>query len=109
MVDQKVTNAQIVTAIKEVGGPYLKAVHLFDLYKGNFLPANKKSLAYTLTYQADQGTLTEDQVNEAFDKVIAHLKDQVKQKFVKITNWAPVRWLADAWGPSRGQRAPLAR
>ena len=78
LVDQKVTNAQIVTAIKEVGGPYLKAVHLFDLYKGNFLPANKKSLAYTLTYQADQGTLTEDQVNEAFDKVIAHLKDQVQ-------------------------------
>lgn len=76
-VDQDVTNAQIVAVIKEIGGSYLKAVRLFDLYKGNFLPANKKSMAYTLTYQDDQGTLTEDQVNAAFEKVVEHLKQEV--------------------------------
>ena len=49
-------------------------MQLFDLYQGSHLPAGKKSLAYTLTYQDRQGTLTEDQVNAAFDKVVTHLQ-----------------------------------
>ena len=74
LVDQTVTNAQIVDGIQAKGGQYLVDVQLFDLYQGSHLPAGKKSLAYTLTYQDRQGTLTEDQVNAAFDKVVTHLQ-----------------------------------
>src|SRR5699024_7920357 len=73
LVDQTITNQAIVAAIKQKGGAYLKQVQLFDLYRGEHLPANKKSLAYTLTYQADDATLKEDDVNQAFEKVVAHL------------------------------------
>ncbi|MRN07099.1 phenylalanine--tRNA ligase subunit beta [Lactobacillus sp. 0.1XD8-4] len=78
LVDRDVENATIVEAIKQKGGAFLKDVHLFDVYAGSHLPAGKKSLAYTLTYQDNNGTLTEDQVNAAFDKVTAFLKDKVK-------------------------------
>lgn len=74
LVDQTVTNAQIVDGIQAKGGQYLVDVQLFDLYQGSHLPVGKKSLAYTLTYQDRQGTLTEDQVNAAFDKVVTHLQ-----------------------------------
>lgn len=74
LVDQTVTNAQIVEAIQAKGGQYLVDVQLFDLYEGAHLPAGKKSLAYTLTYQDRQNTLTEDQVNAAFEKVVDHLQ-----------------------------------
>ena len=77
LVDDDVENATIVEAIKQNGGAYLKDIHLFDVYAGSHLPAGKKSLAYTLTYQDDKGTLTEDQVNTAFDKVTAYLQDKV--------------------------------
>ena len=77
LVDDDVENATIVEAIKQKGGAYLKDIHLFDVYAGSHLPAGKKSLAYTLTYQDDKGTLTEDQVNAAFDKVTAYLQDKV--------------------------------
>lgn len=77
LVDDDVENATIVEAIKQKSGAYLKDIHLFDVYAGSHLPVGKKSLAYTLTYQDDKGTLTEDQVNTAFDKVTAYLQDKV--------------------------------
>ena len=69
LIDEDVTNEEIVDLI------YLKDVHLFDVYTGAKLPDGKKSLAYTLTYQADDTTLTEDQVNEAFARVEKHLQN----------------------------------
>ena len=75
LVDEDVTNEEVVDLIYQKGGQYLKDVHLFDVYTGAKLPAGKKSLAYTLTYQADDTTLTEDQVNDAFARVEKHLQD----------------------------------
>lgn len=76
-VDTSVTNADIMKVIKRRGGAYLKDVHLFDVYEGVHLASDKKSLAYTLTYQDENGTLTEDQVNQAFDRVTKHLTDEL--------------------------------
>lgn len=75
LIDEDVTNEEIVDLIYQKGGQYLKDVHLFDVYTGAKLPDGKKSLAYTLTYQADDTTLTEDQVNEAFARVEKHLQN----------------------------------
>ena len=77
LVDTSVTNEAIVDLIKKRGGAYLKDVHLFDVYSGNHLSSGKKSLAYTLTYQDKEATLTEDQVNQAFDKVTKYLQEQL--------------------------------
>ena len=65
----------VMDIINKRGGAFLKSVHLFDVYSGLHLPKGKKSLAYTLTYQDDHDTLTEDQVNAAFEKVTTALKD----------------------------------
>ena len=76
LVDKDVSNASVIAAIKEKGGAYLKDVRLFDVYEGEHMPEGKKSLAYTLTYQANDKTLEEDVVNKAFDKVTNHLLDE---------------------------------
>lgn len=73
LLDDNTLNSDITAAINKKGGSYLVDVHLFDVYQGAHLPAHKKSLAYTLTYQDKNGTLTEDQVNESFDKVVSYL------------------------------------
>lgn len=76
LVDQTVTNEQIVALINKRGGAYLQSVKLFDVYAGVKVPAGKKSLAYTLTYQDKNETLVDDAVNQAFEKVTKRLQDE---------------------------------
>ena len=41
------SNADIIGVIQKDGGPYLEAVHLFDMYTGKQVPKGFKSLAYS--------------------------------------------------------------
>ncbi|WP_373841462.1 phenylalanine--tRNA ligase subunit beta [Limosilactobacillus sp.] len=77
LVANDVTNKMVMDVINKKGGAFLKHVHLFDVYSGLHLPKGKKSLAYTLTYQDDHGTLKEEQVNTAFKKVTKALESQL--------------------------------
>ena len=52
-------------------------MRLFDVYAGKPVPAGKKSLSFTLTYRADDRTLTDEEVNS----VQAHLVEQLSQRF----------------------------
>ena len=57
--------------------PLLSDVELFDVFtdpRGEKIPADKKSMAYSLTYRAPDRTLTADEVNAAH----ARLKERVK-------------------------------
>ena len=47
---------------------------LFDLYRGPSIPNGAKSLAYALTYQADDRTLTDKEVDKAHKKIEERLK-----------------------------------
>ena len=73
-VAKEVSNAAIVDTLKANGGPYLKEVKLFDLYEGEHIDFGFKSLAYTLVFNNPEKTLVEEEVNQAFDKVVAELK-----------------------------------
>jgi phenylalanyl-tRNA synthetase beta chain len=46
----------------------LENVRLFDVYQGQGLPEGKKSLAFSIVYRADDRTLTDEEVNTAFQK-----------------------------------------
>ncbi len=77
LIDDTVTNAAIVDLINDKGGAHLQSVELFDVYTGSHVPAGKKSLAYTLTYRDQNATLVDDEVTQAFDKVLAALTDEL--------------------------------
>ncbi|MBW1605676.1 phenylalanine--tRNA ligase subunit beta [Lactobacillus sp. Sy-1] len=76
LVDKTVTNHQIVEVIKKRGGAFLTNVHLFDIFEGKGIPAGKKSVAYSLTYQNKHDTMVDDDVNKAFEKVTKALQDE---------------------------------
>ncbi|VDG19859.1 phenylalanine--tRNA ligase subunit beta [Lactobacillus sp.] [Lactiplantibacillus mudanjiangensis] len=73
LINDDITNAQVVDLITDKGGAHLRSVKLFDVYNGKHVPAGKKSLAYTLTYQDQNATLVDDDVTAAFDKVLKAL------------------------------------
>ena len=64
VVDEGMPAAQVRAAIVRAAGKLLQKAELFDVYRGDQLPAGKKSLAYALTFQAMDRTLTEDEVNK---------------------------------------------
>ena len=58
IVDENVPASRVEELIWRAGGKLLKKVELFDLFRGEKIGAGKKSLAYQLTYQAFDRTLS---------------------------------------------------
>ncbi|AVK62891.1 phenylalanine--tRNA ligase subunit beta [Lactobacillus sp. CBA3606] len=77
LIDQSVTNATVMALITAKGGAHLQDVQLFDVYHGKNVPAGKQSLAYTLTYQDQNATLVDDEVTQAFEKVLTALTTEL--------------------------------
>jgi len=77
VVDEDVSNEQIYNAIVMAGGQLLKQVTLFDLYRGEPIPKEKKSLAYSLTYRAEDRTLTDEEVNEIHQRIQQRLEQEL--------------------------------
>jgi phenylalanyl-tRNA synthetase beta chain len=80
VVDQSVTAAELTTAIQRIGGYLLKSVELFDLYEGKQLPSGKKSLAYHLTFQSGNKTLTDKEVSKTRQRIVDQLGRQLGAK-----------------------------
>lgn len=70
VVDETRTNAEVEAVIRKAGSGLLKGIHLFDIYRGDPVPAGKKSLAYSLTYQTDERTLTDKEVAKVHEKIV---------------------------------------
>lgn len=68
--------AGLIAAIKKTN-PSLRQVEWFDTYKGEGIPADKKSVAFHLTFGASDRTLETKEVDEAMEKV----KETVKKQF----------------------------
>lgn len=65
---------ELLNVINEVGGKLVRDVDLFDMYEGENLPEGKKSLAFHIVYQAEDRTLTSEEVDEIHQKIIKALE-----------------------------------
>ena len=74
IVDEHVPAEAVRREIQLAGAPLLREVRLFDVYRGPNIPAGKKSLAWTLTYQADDRTLTDKEVAKVHQKIVNRLE-----------------------------------
>ncbi len=73
IVPEKVTNGDIVSAIRDEGMGIVENVELFDLYRGRQVPQGHKSMAYSIAYRAGDRTLTDDEVGEVHRKISERL------------------------------------
>jgi len=76
IVPEEMTAAEVVRIIHQAGGGLLRAARLFDVYRGEQVGAGKKSLAYSLTYQAEDRTLTDKDVEKVRAQIIRALEGQ---------------------------------
>ena len=71
IVDKDLESAVIEKQIKKSCGNLLTNIEVFDVYTGEHVEEGKKSIAYSLTFSDSKKTLTDDEVNEVFNKVIS--------------------------------------
>ena len=71
VVDESVTYETLVQRLTSAGGKLLRDVRLFDVYRDDArVGAGKKSMAFALTYRADDHTLTSDEVERVHGKLV---------------------------------------
>ena len=68
-----VTAGQVEAAIRAMKLPLLSRVTLFDVYEGGQVGAGKRSLAWSLTFQSSDRTLTDKEVNELHARIVAEV------------------------------------
>jgi phenylalanyl-tRNA synthetase beta chain len=78
IVDENVPAERVAAEIRAAGDDLLRDVRLFDLYRGENIPSGRKSLAYALTYQAEDRTLTDNEVDRAHRKIEDRLRHTLK-------------------------------
>jgi len=61
-------------AIQNTDKQLIKEVKLFDIYEGPNIPPDKKALAFTIQFQADDRTLTDEESKKSQEKILAELK-----------------------------------
>lgn len=75
LVKDEVLVKQIEDIIKQRSGKILEKYKLFDVYKGKQVPEGMKSVAYSISFRADDRTLTDEEVSKTMAKILDGLKN----------------------------------
>ncbi len=70
IVNKDVTCGEIETTIKKAGSRLLTNIDVFDIYTGENVGKDEKSIAYTLTFSDPTRTLNDEEVMTLFNKII---------------------------------------
>ncbi len=80
IVDKNVEAETIRKQMKKSGGKLVSHIEAFDCYEGENLEKGKKSLAFSITFENDTKTLTEDEVMEVFHKMTLDVSKECQAK-----------------------------
>ena len=78
VVDKKISAQEIGMKIKKLAGSLLESSEVFDVYTGTGIEDDKKSISFALTLGKGDRTLTDDEINEVMNKIIAGLEKDIK-------------------------------
>lgn len=73
VVDATLTSEEVRKVILDAGGALVDDARVFDVYVGKPIPEGRKNLAFALSYRADDRTLTDAEVNEAHQRIVAEV------------------------------------
>ena len=80
IVNKSIPSSEIEDIIKKAAGRLLTDIKVFDVYEGDKLKETEKSVAYSLTFQDLNRTLTEEEVTNLFEKVIKNVCEKLDAK-----------------------------
>lgn len=77
LIDKSIASEEIAKLIKKTAGSLLTNIEVFDVYEGKNIAADKRSIAYSLSFGKQDRTLTDEEVNDIMNKVIASLQNKI--------------------------------
>ncbi len=80
VVSSDTPSSKVEEQIKKSGGKLLTNIRIFDVYKGENVGQDEKSLAYTLTFSDATRTLTEEEVMVVFNKIMNEVSNRLGAK-----------------------------
>ena len=75
-VDEDVEVGALVAAAREAGGPLLREARVFDVYRGEQVGEERKSVAIHLAFQSPERTLTDEEAAELRGRIVAVLAER---------------------------------
>ena len=83
VVDKAITYAQVEKMAAGLQLSYLQKTRLFDIFESDKLGANKKSMAVNFTFEDSSKTLTDAEIDEMMNKIIAACEKQLQAEIRK--------------------------
>ena len=77
VVNKTVLAKQIEDIIKSKGENILESFKLFDVYEGDQIEKDLKSVAYTITYRDKKRTLTDEEVDIVHNNILAEISEKL--------------------------------
>ncbi|HSJ81727.1 MAG TPA: phenylalanine--tRNA ligase subunit beta, partial [Thiobacillus sp.] len=76
VLDAHTPAGELLTALREASAGFVRSVDVFDDYRGKGVPENQKSLAIRVVMQDTERTLTDQEVDEAVQKLVSAARRQ---------------------------------
>lgn len=79
-INEDINVYEVEKIIKTNGGKYLDSIALFDIYKGEQIGKGLKSIAYNITFRANDKTLTDDELIKPMKHILEELENKLDAK-----------------------------
>jgi phenylalanyl-tRNA synthetase beta chain len=76
VVGEEVAAGDLVAAAREAAGPELREARVFDVFRGDPVPAGKKSVAFSVSFQSSERTLSDEDAAGLRGRVVAALAER---------------------------------
>ncbi len=80
VVKKEITSLELMNQIKKSGGRLLTDIDVFDVYVGENVKEDEKSIAYSLVFSDPTRTLSDEEVTKVFNKIITEVETKMEAK-----------------------------
>jgi len=77
IIEEKYSSDEIVKLVKNIDKELIKNVKIFDVYQGDNIETGKKSIAFNVTFEPKDKTLSEKDIEQASNKIISIVQSEI--------------------------------
>ena len=76
VIDEKYSSGEIINFVKKIDQELIKNVKIFDVYQGENITSGKKSIAFSVTLEPKDKTLSEKDIEQVSKKIISVVQEK---------------------------------
>jgi len=75
VIEEKFSSGEIISLVKNIDRELIKVVKIFDIYQGDNIEVGKKSIAFTVTLEPKNKTLSENDIEQISKKIVSLVQE----------------------------------